>query len=187
VCPSPAERFILYVLCERADRQRRIQHQWRVLWNAGGDTGYRTFNPGNNAYAFLSNSAHGSAGSNFGHDLFSFRRCGIPSQSATIKLDDVSLSATNGMIGAPEHESHSGFHYSGIGYPLVCQQQCDLSGPVVQRGCSEPTPSGNNLGSPIAGNGATNTVFGPRLGRRTTSFKSWRFSKQQLFSLRARA
>jgi len=30
--------------------------QWRILWNAGGDTGYQTYTPGNNAYAAISNS-----------------------------------------------------------------------------------------------------------------------------------
>src|SRR6516164_3813198 len=30
--------------------------QWRILWNAGGDTGYQTFNPGNNTYGMFSNS-----------------------------------------------------------------------------------------------------------------------------------
>ena len=32
--------------------------QWRILWNAGGDTGYQTFNPGNNVYGLISNSVN---------------------------------------------------------------------------------------------------------------------------------
>src|SRR5256885_4753302 len=30
--------------------------QWRILWNAGGDSGYRGFTAGNNSYSFISNS-----------------------------------------------------------------------------------------------------------------------------------
>src|SRR5215208_4359784 len=30
--------------------------QRRILWNAGGDTGYQGFTPGNNVYSFISNS-----------------------------------------------------------------------------------------------------------------------------------
>ncbi len=46
--------------------------QWRILWNAGGDTGYQTFTPGNNAYALISNSVTAPPGATSGTIYFHF-------------------------------------------------------------------------------------------------------------------
>ena len=65
--------------------------QWRILWNAGGDTGYQTFTPGNNAYNIVSNSVTAPAGATSATLFFHFAGAASASQSATIDLDDVLL------------------------------------------------------------------------------------------------
>jgi CxxC motif-containing protein (DUF1111 family) len=75
--------------------------QWRILWNAGGDTGYKGFTPGNNSYAYVSNSVTAPAGATSATIYFHFAGAAIPSQSATIRLDDVALSAGSGGSGSP--------------------------------------------------------------------------------------
>ncbi|MDB6065099.1 MAG: thiol oxidoreductase [Pedosphaera sp.] len=76
--------------------------QWRILWNAGGDTGYKTFSPGNNSYAFVSNSVTAPAAATSATLFFYFAGAAITNQSATIQLDDVSLTAGGGSgTGSP--------------------------------------------------------------------------------------
>ncbi len=65
--------------------------QWRILWNAGGDTGYQTFSPGNNVYASISNSVSVPAAATSGTLFFHFAGAASPSQSATIDIDDIAL------------------------------------------------------------------------------------------------
>ena len=52
--------------------------QWRILWNAGGDTGYQTFTPGNNAYALISNSVTAPASATSATIYFHFAGAAIP-------------------------------------------------------------------------------------------------------------
>jgi CxxC motif-containing protein (DUF1111 family) len=76
--------------------------QWRILWNAGGDTGYVGFTPGNNAYATISNSVVAPAGATSATIFFHFAGAAIPSQTATIDLDDVVLGSGSGSSpGSP--------------------------------------------------------------------------------------
>ncbi|HXC99938.1 MAG TPA: di-heme oxidoredictase family protein [Verrucomicrobiae bacterium] len=65
--------------------------QWRILWNTGGDTGYQGFSPGNNAYAFSSNSVTSPASATSATIFFHFAGAAISTQSATIDFDDVAL------------------------------------------------------------------------------------------------
>jgi len=65
--------------------------QWRILWNAGGDTGYQSYSPGNNVYAVVSNSISVPAGATSGTLYFHFAGAASPSQSATIDIDDIAL------------------------------------------------------------------------------------------------
>jgi beta-glucanase (GH16 family) len=65
--------------------------QWRILWNAGGDTGYQTYTPGNNAYTLISNSVTAPPGATSATVYFHFAGAASPAQSATIDLDDVLL------------------------------------------------------------------------------------------------
>jgi len=67
--------------------------QWRILWNAGGDTGYQAYTPGNNAYALISNSVTAPAGATSATLYFHFAGAASPSLSAKIDLDDVLLGA----------------------------------------------------------------------------------------------
>ena len=46
--------------------------QWRILWNAGGDTGYQTYTPGNNAYASINNSVTAPAAATSATIFFHF-------------------------------------------------------------------------------------------------------------------
>ena len=135
--------------------------QWRVLWNAGGDTGYQTFNPGNNTYAFVSNSLAAPLGATSATLYFHFAGAAIPSQSATIRLDDISLSSTNGASGGGGNTNRilaaisrgAGIRWFGSNSVTY---QVQWSSALLGT-----NTVWNNLGSPIAGNGATNTVFDP--------------------------
>ncbi len=74
--------------------------QWRILWNTGGDTGYQTFTPGNNAYALISNSVTAPAGATSATIYFHFAGAASPSQSATIDIDDVVLGSGSSNPGS---------------------------------------------------------------------------------------
>ena len=74
--------------------------QWRILWNAGGDTGYQTYTPGNNAYASISNSVAAPAAATSATIFFHFAGAAITSQWATIDMDDVALGGPSGP-GSP--------------------------------------------------------------------------------------
>ncbi|HSU56419.1 MAG TPA: di-heme oxidoredictase family protein, partial [Candidatus Dormibacteraeota bacterium] len=74
--------------------------EWRVLWNAGGDTGYRGYTPGNSSYALISNSVTAPAAASSATLFFHFAGAAIPSQSATIRLDDIALGPP-GSSGSP--------------------------------------------------------------------------------------
>ena len=132
--------------------------QWRVLWNAGGDTGYQTFNPGNNAYAFVSNSLAAPLAATSATIYFHFAGAAITSQSATIQLDDVSLSATNAVNGGSGNTNRilaSIARGTGIRWFASNSVIYQVQWASVLLGTNTVW---NNLGSPIAGNGATNTV-----------------------------
>jgi beta-glucanase (GH16 family) len=75
--------------------------QWRILWNVGGDTGYQSFTPGNNAYALISASVTAPAGATSATIFFHFAGAASPSQSATIDLDDVLLGSGVANPGTP--------------------------------------------------------------------------------------
>ncbi len=75
--------------------------QWRIFWNAGGDTGYQGFAPGNNAYALISNSVVAPAGATAASIIFRVAGAAVPSQSATIQFDDVALGSGTSGPGSP--------------------------------------------------------------------------------------
>jgi hypothetical protein len=133
--------------------------QWRVLWNAGGDSGYQTFNPGNNTYAFVSNSLTAPSAATSATVYFHFAGAAIPSQSAILQLDDVSLGSTNVVGGGSGNTNQIAvsiargtgirwFASNGVTY------QVQWSSALL-----ETNTVWNNLGVALAGNGATNTVF----------------------------
>lgn len=132
--------------------------QWRVLWNAGGDTGYQTFNPGNNAYAFVSNSLTAPLAATSATVYFHFAGAAIPGQSATIQLDDVSLSSTNGVTDGSGNTNRilaAIARGTGIRWFASNSVTYQVQWASILLGTNTVW---NNLGSPIAGNGATNTV-----------------------------
>src|SRR5205814_2134180 len=76
--------------------------QWRILWNAGGDTGYLGFTPGNNVYASISNSVQAPGAATSATLYFHFAGAAITSQAATIDIDDVAFGTGNGSgTGSP--------------------------------------------------------------------------------------
>ena len=75
--------------------------QWRILWNAGGDTGYQTFNPGNNAYGLISNSVTAPAAATSATIYFHFAGAANPGVTATIDIDDVTLGSGSSSPGSP--------------------------------------------------------------------------------------
>ena len=75
--------------------------EWRILWNAGGDTGYRAYTPGNNAYASISNSVTAPASATSATIYFHFAGAADSNQSATIDIDDVALGSGGSGPGSP--------------------------------------------------------------------------------------
>jgi beta-glucanase (GH16 family) len=75
--------------------------QWRILWNAGADTGYQTFNPSNNAYGIISNSVTAPAAATSATIYFHFAGAASPGVTATIDLDDVTLGSGVSSPGTP--------------------------------------------------------------------------------------
>jgi beta-glucanase (GH16 family) len=74
--------------------------QWRILWNAGGDTGYQGFTPGNGGYTAISNSVTAPAGATSASIFFHFAGAASLSQSATIDLDDVVFGSGSSSPGS---------------------------------------------------------------------------------------
>src|SRR6185369_6308615 len=74
--------------------------QWRIFWNSGGETGYRGFTPGNNTYAFISNSVLAPVAATSASIIFRVAGAAITNQSATIEFDDVAL-GSGGGAGIP--------------------------------------------------------------------------------------
>jgi hypothetical protein len=135
--------------------------QWRVLWNAGGDTGYQTFTPGNNSYAFVSNSLAAPAAATSATLYFHFAGAAIPAQSATLQLDDVSLGTNNvvpGGSGSTNRLAASVVLGKGIRWFASNSVMYQVQWSSALLGTNTVW---SNLGGAITGNGATNTVFDP--------------------------
>lgn len=70
--------------------------QWDIQWFNGGlvgDTGFKNYSPGNNAYAFIANAVSAPVGATSADVIFYNAGAAAPSLSATIDFDDVSLTA----------------------------------------------------------------------------------------------
>jgi beta-glucanase (GH16 family) len=76
--------------------------EWRVLWNAGGDTGYHGFTPGNNVYALISTSVTAPASATSATIFFHFAGAADSGQSANIDLDDVTFGTGTSGPGTPD-------------------------------------------------------------------------------------
>jgi hypothetical protein len=140
--------------------------QWRVLWNADGDTGYHTFTPGNAVYSLVSNLLTAPAAATSATLYFHFAGAAITSQSANLQLDDFSwgtnTTATNGTgggtSGATNHIVASIARATAIRWFASNSVAYQIQWTSAQPGSSTIW---SNLGSVISGNGATNTVFDP--------------------------
>ena len=66
--------------------------QWRIQWNNGADTGYQNYIPGNNTYSLISNSVTAPLTATSATIYLHFAGAAATNLSATIDVDDVSLS-----------------------------------------------------------------------------------------------
>ncbi len=133
--------------------------QWRILWNAGGDTGYQTFTPGNNAYASISNSVAAPASATSATIYFHFAGAAIPSQSATIDIDDVALGSGVSSPGSPAVTNT---------LPVAMSPAAQISWPSISGIEYQPESTTNLVAGPwntnfpmIAGDGGTKSFLTP--------------------------
>jgi hypothetical protein len=135
--------------------------EWRVFWNAGGDTGYQAYAPGNNAYALISNSVVAPLTATSATVFFHFAGAAISSQSATIDLDDVSFASTNPADGGTSTTNRIPLTIiSGTGIRWFASNSVTYQ--VQWASALNGTNTvWNNLGGGIVGAGATNRVFDP--------------------------
>jgi hypothetical protein len=154
VCP-----FVFYASAQSGSAGYNAQ--WRVLWNAGGDTGYQGYTPGNNSYALISNSITAPAAATSATVFFHFAGAAISTQSATLQIDDVSLGSTTGTGSNPgNNNSLPVFIAPGTGISWFASNGVtyQVQWTAAQSGSNTVW---SNLGAQIPGNGATNTVFDP--------------------------
>ena len=133
--------------------------EWRIVWNSGGETGYHGFTLGDNTYAFISNSVTAPLTATSATLYFHFAGAAIPSQSATLQLDDISFSSTNGVVGVPGNTNPPPISLAlGTGIRWFASNSVTYQ---VQWSSALAGPSTvwSNLGNPIVGKGATNVVF----------------------------
>jgi CxxC motif-containing protein (DUF1111 family) len=132
--------------------------QWRILWNAGGDTGYQTYTPGNNVYSFISNSVLAPAAASSGTLYFHFAGAAITSQSATIRLDDVAL----GSAGGPGTPGQTNL-LQVAGQPVARITFPTASGVQYQPEATASLASGTwtNIWPMILGDGSSKSVMIP--------------------------
>jgi CxxC motif-containing protein (DUF1111 family) len=136
--------------------------QWRILWNAGGDTGYQAFTPGTNFYNLISNSITAPANATSATIFFHFAGAAIPSQSATIEIDDVALGS-----GATLSGTSAVTNVLQVGtLPVANISWPSISGVQYFPESRATLGSGswsNNFGM-ILGNGGTESVVAPMTG-----------------------
>lgn len=132
--------------------------QWRIVWNAGGETGFCSFTPGNNIYALISNSITAPSAATSASLFFYFAGAASPSQSATIHLDDVSLGGTivdpgtTNRIAASISKATAIRWYGSNNVTYQVQWAAELAGNAT---------IWSNLGPAVVGSGLMHTVFDP--------------------------
>ena len=151
---------------DRAAGSAGDSDQYNIQWfNTNsvqvGQTGYTSYTPGANAYVqTVVNGLAAPATAATANVLFHCAGAAIPSQSATIYFDDVSLTTTNGVIGGGGTTNQFSITvvrgvsiswFASNGVPYQVQWASTLSSNTVW----------NNLGSLITGRGSSNTVFDP--------------------------
>jgi CxxC motif-containing protein (DUF1111 family) len=70
--------------------------EWRIVWSSGGETGYRGYSPGNNIYSLISNTVTAPVSATSATLFFHFAGAAITSQSASVRLDDISFGTAGG-------------------------------------------------------------------------------------------
>ena len=150
----------LYFLRERADRQPGLQHPVASSLECGGRYRLSDLQPRQQYLRLRQQLAHRSAGSNVGHHLLPFRRRGHPQpvgyHSARRRFTELHQRGerwanTNRILASITRGTGIRWFASNSVTYQVQWSSALLGTNTVW----------NNLGSPIAGNGATNTVFDP--------------------------
>lgn len=133
--------------------------QWRILWNAGGDTGYQNFNPASNAYALISTSVTAPASATSATIYFHFAGAASASQSASIDLDDVFLG--NG-VSTPGNPPATNILSAAL-LPVAQISWPSTSGTVYQPQSTTNLRAGPwNTNFPmVVGNGSTQSFLTP--------------------------
>ena len=127
--------------------------EWRILWNAGGDTGYKNFSPGNGFYASISNSVTAPLTATSATIFLHCAGAASPSLTATLRFDDVSFGTTSGPGGGVTNQIQAAIErgkaiswFASNTVPYQVQWSGDSN-------------TWNNLGGVVAGDGNTNRVF----------------------------
>ncbi|HTS19833.1 MAG TPA: di-heme oxidoredictase family protein [Verrucomicrobiae bacterium] len=134
--------------------------QWRILWNAGGDTGYQTFTPGANVYGLFSNSVTVPVSATSATIYFHFAGAADTNQSATIDIDDVGFGASSSSPGSPTVTNVLGVAIlpaADVSWPSMAGVQYFpqiLTGQVVSGAWTDSLPA-------IVGDGTTKSLIFP--------------------------
>jgi len=75
--------------------------QWRIVWNAGGDTGFQNFTPGANTYTLFSTSVTPPANATSATIYFHIAGAAVTNWFANIDIDDVVLGSGSSNPGTP--------------------------------------------------------------------------------------
>ncbi|HXI85598.1 MAG TPA: di-heme oxidoredictase family protein [Verrucomicrobiae bacterium] len=132
--------------------------QWRILWNAGGDTGYQTFTPGNGSYAQFNTSVTAPASATSATIYFHIAGAAVTNFSANLDFDDVVLGSGGSGSGTPAATNVlqvSAIPMANISWvssnaiPYYAESTTNLTGPWT-----------NNFGL-FLGNGSTMSFLAP--------------------------
>ncbi len=132
--------------------------QYRILWNAGGDTGYQTFTPGNGSYSQFSTSVTAPASATSATIFFHIAGSAVTNQSANIDFDDVVLGSgssnpgnppTTNVLSVAQMPMANISWVSSNAIPYYAESSTNLAGPWT-----------NNFGV-FLGNGSTMSFLAP--------------------------
>ena len=157
VTGGAAYPFTFYAKALTGSMGHNAQH--RILWNAGGDTGYQGFAPGNNAYALISNSVTAPPAATSATVIFRVAGAAIPSQSATIVFDDVALGSGDSGPGNPGQTNI----LSVDSHPVAKISWLTTAGVEYQPASTTNLASSiwNNFAPLILGDGGTKSILVP--------------------------
>jgi CxxC motif-containing protein (DUF1111 family) len=133
--------------------------QWRILWNAGGDTGFQTFTPGNGSYSKFSTSVIAPMSATSGTIYFHCAGAAVTSFVANIDFDDVVLGSGSSGSGTPASTNV----LSVSTMPMASVSWLSANGVLYYAESSTNPAAGwwtNSVGL-VVGNGGTESFMAP--------------------------